>query len=87
VARNKVVHVGNIERVYERHREGADSGNGQCPLWPLAREPITGSGSTGKAAALEGFNFIGCELDATYCDTARRRIEHARTEAGLYATA
>jgi hypothetical protein len=50
-------------------------------------DPFTGSGSTGKAAALEGFNFIGCELDATYCDTARRRIEHARTEAGLYATA
>jgi DNA modification methylase len=50
-------------------------------------DPFTGSGSTGKAAMLEGFNFIGCELDATYCDTARRRIEHARTEAGLYATA
>jgi site-specific DNA-methyltransferase (adenine-specific) len=49
-------------------------------------DPFTGSGSTGKAAMLEGFNFIGCELDATYFDTARRRIEHARTGAGLYAT-
>ncbi len=37
-----------------------------------------GSGSTGKAAALEGFDFVGIELDAEYLEIARRRIEHAQ---------
>jgi adenine-specific DNA-methyltransferase len=50
-------------------------------------DTFMGTGSTGLACQKLGRNFIGCELDANYCDTARRRIEHARTEAGLYATA
>lgn len=37
-------------------------------------DPFMGSGSTGKAAALEGFNFIGCELDAEYIEIAKARI-------------
>jgi site-specific DNA-methyltransferase (adenine-specific) len=36
-----------------------------------------GSGSTGKAALLEGFNFIGIELDAGYFEIAKKRIENA----------
>lgn len=36
-----------------------------------------GSGSTGKAAMLEGFNFIGIEEDADYAEISRARIEHA----------
>ncbi len=36
-----------------------------------------GSGSTGKAAMLEGFDFIGIEMDASYAEIARARIEHA----------
>jgi DNA modification methylase len=35
-----------------------------------------GSGSTGKAAVLEGFRFIGIDLDEDYCEIARQRIEH-----------
>ena len=38
---------------------------------------FTGSGSTGKAAVLEGFNFIGCELSADYIAIAQARIAHA----------
>jgi site-specific DNA-methyltransferase (adenine-specific) len=34
-----------------------------------------GSGSTGKACALEGFRFIGIDREAEYFDIARRRIE------------
>jgi len=34
-----------------------------------------GSGSTGKAAALEGFDFIGIEQSAEYCEIAKRRID------------
>lgn len=37
-------------------------------------DPFMGSGSTGKACELEGFDFIGIELDAAYVDIARRRI-------------
>ena len=37
-------------------------------------DPFCGSGSTGKAAVLEGFAFIGIELDAEYVEIARARI-------------
>lgn len=37
-------------------------------------DPFTGSGSTGKAALLEGFGFIGIEREAEYVDIARARI-------------
>jgi hypothetical protein len=43
-------------------------------------DPFTGSGSTGKAAILEGFNFIGCELSPEYAAIAEARIEHAKKE-------
>ncbi len=39
-------------------------------------DPFMGSGSTGCAAGLEGFGFIGIELDTDYHEIARRRIEH-----------
>jgi len=39
-----------------------------------------GSGSTGKAAMLEGFQFIGCELSPEYMEIAKARIEAAKTE-------
>ncbi len=39
-------------------------------------DPFMGSGSTGKAAALEGFRFIGIEQEANYLGIARRRITH-----------
>lgn len=45
-------------------------------------DPFNGSGSTGKAAVREGFNYIGCELNPEYADIARARIEH---EANQYA--
>jgi site-specific DNA-methyltransferase (adenine-specific) len=43
-------------------------------------DPFTGSGSTGKAATLEGFNFIGIELDPEYITIAQARIDHAYTQ-------
>jgi site-specific DNA-methyltransferase (adenine-specific) len=43
-------------------------------------DPFTGSGSTGKAATLEGFNFIGIELDPDYITIAQARIDHAYTQ-------
>lgn len=41
-------------------------------------DPFTGSGSTGKAATLEGFGFIGFELSAEYAAIATARIAAAR---------
>ena len=42
-------------------------------------DPFTGSGSTGKACVLEGFEFIGFEMDPHYCEIAEQRIAKART--------
>lgn len=42
-------------------------------------DPFMGSGSTGKAAMLEGFDFIGCELSEEYGAIAQARIEHTLT--------
>lgn len=41
-------------------------------------DPFTGSGSTGKACMLEGFEFIGFEMDPHYCEIAEQRIAKAR---------
>lgn len=46
------------------------------PHGGTALDPFMGSGSTGKAAMREGFNFIGCEQDPTYMVIARARIEY-----------
>lgn len=40
-------------------------------------DPFMGSGSTGKGAVLEGFDFIGIELDENYLTIAKNRIEYA----------
>lgn len=39
-------------------------------------DPFAGSGSTGIAAHLEGFRFVGIEQDAEYAAIAERRIAH-----------
>lgn len=41
-------------------------------------DPFTGSGSTAKAAMLEGFQFIGIEREAEYVEIAKARIEAAK---------
>jgi site-specific DNA-methyltransferase (adenine-specific) len=47
-------------------------------------DPFMGSGSTGKAAILEGFRFIGIEREAEYLDIAQARIEHAAETMPLF---
>jgi DNA modification methylase len=47
-------------------------------------DPFMGSGSTGKAAILEGFRFIGIEREAQYLDIAQARIEHAAKTMPLF---
>ena len=42
----------------------------------IVLDPFTGSGSTGKGAVIEGFNFTGIELDPDYVAIATARIQH-----------
>lgn len=44
------------------------------PTGGVVLDPFTGSGSTGRGAVLEGFRFIGCEMDADYIKIAKARI-------------
>lgn len=48
----------------------------------LVLDPFTGSGSTGCAAALEGFRFVGIEREPEYAEIARRRIAHWASQRG-----
>jgi DNA modification methylase len=43
----------------------------------IVLDPFMGSGSTGKGATLEGFDFIGIEQNAEYIEIAKARIQHA----------
>jgi DNA modification methylase len=47
------------------------------PPGGVVLDPFTGSGSTGKAAVLEGFDFVGIEREAEYVEIARARIAAA----------
>jgi DNA modification methylase len=46
-------------------------------------DPFMGSGSTGKAAVLEGFRFVGIEREAEYLEIAKSRIAAAYPLSGL----
>ena len=50
------------------------------PPGGIVLDPFTGSGSTGKATAAEGFSFIGIEREAAYCEIARHRIQQAEAK-------
>lgn len=50
------------------------------PPGGVVLDPFTGSGSTGKAALLEGFRFVGIEREAEYVEIARARIAAAIPE-------
>jgi site-specific DNA-methyltransferase (adenine-specific) len=50
------------------------------PLGGTVLDPFTGSGSTGKAAILEGFDFIGIELTEDYWPIIEGRLKHAEAK-------
>jgi len=47
------------------------------PPGGIVLDPFMGSGSTGKAAVLEGFDFIGIEREPAYLEIAQQRITAA----------
>jgi site-specific DNA-methyltransferase (adenine-specific) len=48
------------------------------PPGGVVLDPFTGSGTTGVACVLEGFGFLGCELDPAHVAIAQRRIAAAK---------
>jgi DNA methylase len=46
------------------------------PAGGLVLDPFCGSGSTGCAAALEGYGFVGMDTDPRHVDISRQRIAH-----------
>jgi DNA modification methylase len=50
------------------------------PPGGVVLDPFTGSGSTGKAAILEGFEFVGVELTDEYLPIIEGRLSHAVTQ-------
>ena len=56
------------------------------PPGGLVLDPFCGSGSTGKAAVLEGFRFLGIELDPEYVEIAEARIRHSAPEGTVVVT-
>jgi hypothetical protein len=58
------------------------------PKGGLILDPFTGSGTTGCAAVLEGFRFVGIERESEYVEIAEKRIAHwASAEPDLFAVA
>lgn len=41
----------------------------------IVLDPFNGSGTTGVACKVEGFNYVGIELDAEYCKISEARIQ------------
>ena len=50
------------------------------PPGGVVLDPFMGSGSTGKAAVLEGFSFVGIEREPEYHAIAEARIRHVMPE-------
>jgi len=47
------------------------------PKGGIVLDTFLGSGTTGVSASMEGFKFIGAEMNPEYCDIALQRIKHA----------
>jgi site-specific DNA-methyltransferase (adenine-specific) len=54
------------------------------PPGGIVLDPFAGSGSTGKAAILEGFRFVGIEKETEYVAIANARICEAENAKGLF---
>jgi site-specific DNA-methyltransferase (adenine-specific) len=54
------------------------------PPGGVVLDPFTGSGSTGKGAVMEGFEFVGIEREAEYVEIAKARIGAAAGDRPLW---
>ena len=53
------------------------------PAGGIVLDPFMGSGSTGRAAGIEQFKFIGIEVNPEYFEIACLRIDSATAQQGL----
>ena len=53
------------------------------PAGGIVLDPFMGSGSTGRAAGVEQFKFVGIEINPDYFEIACRRIDAATAQQGL----
>ena len=54
------------------------------PPGGIVLDPFLGSGTTGVAAAAEGFAFVGIELNQDYFQIAQKRIEESMAQGNLF---
>ena len=54
------------------------------PKGGVVLDPFMGSGSTGKAAVMSGYKFVGVEMDEEYFEIACARVEAAYKQRGLF---
>ena len=54
------------------------------PIGGTILDPYAGSGTTGIACKIEGFNFIGFEQDKNYCKIADARIKNTKVQLKLF---
>lgn len=55
------------------------------PKGGIVLDPFMGSGSTGKACWLEGFNFIGIEKETEYFEIAKARVKSVPVQEAMFA--
>lgn len=56
----------------------------KVPVGATVIDPYCGSGPVGVACIKTGRNFIGCEIDAGYCEIARKRCKEAEESIGVF---
>jgi len=54
------------------------------PKGGVVLDPFMGSGSTGKAAVMGGYKFVGIEMDEDYFEIACARLQAAQKQRGLF---
>ena len=54
------------------------------PKGGVVLDPFMGSGSTGKAAVMGGYKFVGIEMDEEYFEIACARLQAAQKQRGLF---
>jgi site-specific DNA-methyltransferase (adenine-specific) len=54
------------------------------PQGGVVLDPFMGSGSTGKAAVMGGYKFVGIEMDEEYFEIACARLQAAQKQGGLF---
>jgi len=84
----KIVYTGEKARIYRRNHHPTVKPTALMrylcrlvtPPGGIVLDPFMGSGSTGKAAVMEGLDFIGIEQSKEYCEIAEARIASANKD-------